>query len=381
MDPNQAVAQLAWGYARKRFVKQGWDSVHEFNIRGWSADEFAKFAMLLDTEKKTWDWLKSQGEDAYRIYWKNAFVYGIRDSSDLQYAVAQLLAHGRPFAALGALHLALNQMPDLPANLLLETLEATLKPIPDQQPQDVGFEIVDILQNLQARNPPVDQKRLAQLEWAFLEVLDGRPASAKTLHSLLANDPASFAGLFKLIFRSRTDADPPKTEPTEQERRRAMNAYRLLHSWTELPGLQQATRTVNGDALRAWVDTARDLCRQSGHLEICDTHIGEMLAHSPEEPDGTWPCVAVRDVIEATESPDLSEAFIIGALNRRGVVMRMPTAGGDLERNEEAKYALHAKASETDWPITASVLRKIAEIYESRGRDEDAAAEVRRVWR
>ncbi len=58
----------------------------------------------------------------------------------------------------------------------------------------------------------------------------------------------------------------------------------------------------------------------------------------------------------------------------------MPTEGGDKERTQAAKYASYAKASETDWPITASALRKIAEFYEGRGREEDASAELRSVW-
>jgi transcriptional regulator with XRE-family HTH domain len=380
MDPDPGIAGFAWGYARKRFVKEGWDWVDGLPFNQWTADQVAKFGTLLDGEKRTWDWLKRHGDAAHDLYWKTAFIYPIKDPSDLQFAVPQLLTHGRPFAALQAIHLALHRIPDLPSDLLFQTLEATLRPNADQRPQDVGFDIVDLLQNLQNREPPVDQKRLGQLEWAFIEVLDGRRASAKTLHSLLANEPESFAGLFTLIFRPRTETEAPKTEPTEQERRRAMNAYRLLHSWTELPGFQAATKAVDGYALRKWVDTARELCRQSGHLEICDTYIGQMLAHSPKESDGTWPCTAVRDVLDAIDSTGISEGFVIGTLNRRGVVMRMPTAGGGQERGEAEKYASYAKASETDWPITASVLRKIAEIYEGRGRDEDAAAEVRSIW-
>jgi hypothetical protein len=65
----------------------------------------------------------------------------------------------------------------------------------------------------------------------------------------------------------------------------------------------------------------------------------------------------------------------------RGVTMRMPTDGGILERDEAAKYAAFAKASEAEWPMTAAILRDIADHYERRARDEDAQAEVRRRGR
>jgi len=380
MDSNPAIAGFAWGYARKRFVKEGWDWVDSLPFDLWTPDQVAKFATLLNEEKRTWDWIKRYGNAAHDLYWKTAPIYRIADPADFQIAVPQLLAQRRPFTALHAIQLALFRTPDLPIDLLFDTLDGILRPSDDPRPQDVGYQIVELLKNLQNRTPPVDQKRLAQLEWTYLELLDGREASAKTLHTILAQEPESFAGLFKLIFRPRTETDAPKPEPTEQESRRAINAYRLLHSWTELPGFQAASKTVDADVLRKWVDTARELCRQSGHLDICDTYIGEMLAHSPKEPDESWPCTAVRDVIDAVDSEHMSEGFVIGTLNRRGVVMRMPTAGGDQERGEAAKYASYARAAELDWPITASILRKIAEIYESRGREEDAAAEVRSVW-
>ena len=249
MDPNSATARFAWGYARKRFVTEKWAWVEELPSSRWTADQVAKFGAFLDPGRKTWDWVKLHGDDAYSLYWKTALIYPIEDRSDLQYAVAQLLGHQRPFAALQAIHLVLHRMPDLPADLLFGTLEATLRPNADPRPQDVGFDIVEVLQNLQNRKPPVDRGRLAQLEWAFIEVLDGRRATAETLHTELANDPAFFAELFKSIFRSRTEIDAPKVEPSEQERRRAMSIYKLLHSWKQLPGFQSTTQTIDGEAL------------------------------------------------------------------------------------------------------------------------------------
>ena len=72
---------------------------------------------------------------------------------------------------------------------------------------------------------------------------------------------------------------------------------------------------------------------------------------------------------------------MIGALNRRGVTMRRPTAGGDLERAEASKYATFAKASELEWPVTASLLRHIADVYVDRAADEDNDAALRRLDR
>ncbi len=204
MDPDPGIAGFAWGYARKRFVKEGWSWVDRLTFDDWTPGQVAKFGAVLDDDERTWDWLKRKGDAAHDLYWKTAPIYRIADPADFQIAVPQLLSHGRPFTALQVIHLGLVRTPDLPSNLVFDTLDAIRRPNADQRPQDVGYEIVELLKNLQNREPPVDRGRLAEFEWQFLDVLDGNQASAKTLHSFLSQEPESFAGLFKLIFRPRT---------------------------------------------------------------------------------------------------------------------------------------------------------------------------------
>lgn len=381
VDPNPAIAGFARGYAGRCFEAQSWNWVEELRTDQWTAEQVARLATILPAARKSWDLLERHSDEAARIYWESAHAFWIKEPLELQYAISRLLAQHRPFAAVRALDMAQRGAEDLPDNLLLDTLEATLKPEVDKPSKDIGFSIIELLQNLQRREPPVDEKRLAQLEWAYIGLLDGDQASASTLHKALATDPGFFAELLRVIFRPRSEADGPHEEPTEQERNRAMNAYRLLHSWDKVPGFQEATQAVDGGALTTWIDKARQLCKESGHLEICDTQIGEILAHAPKESDDSWPCIAVRDVIEAIDSQDVAEGFVIGTLNQRGVTVRMPTDGGNLERAEALKYATYAKSTETEWPVTASILRRLADIYDSRARDEDVDAEIRRRGR
>ena len=173
----------------------------------WTPGQVAKFGAVLDDDERTWDWLKRKGDAAHDLYWKTAPIYRIADPADFQIAVPQLLSHGRPFTALQVIHLGLVRTPDLPSNLVFDTLDAIRRPNADQRPQDVGYEIVELLKNLQNQEPPVDRGRLAEFEWQFLDVLDGNQASAKTLHSFLSQEPESFAGLFKLIFRPKPETD------------------------------------------------------------------------------------------------------------------------------------------------------------------------------
>ena len=63
-----------------------------------------------------------------------------------------------------------------------------------------------------------------------------------------------------------------------------------------------------------------------------------MLSASPHDPDGTWPCAAIREVIEDLKSPELERGFRVGVRNGRGEVMKAPSAGGAAERTLAERY-------------------------------------------
>jgi len=118
------------------------------------------------------------------------------------------------------------------------------------------------------------------------------------------------------------------------------------------------------------------LCRDSGHLEVADSKIGEMLASwpKPEVEGEIWPCEEICDAIEEVASDDLDHGFQIGTLNSRGVVGRSPLIGGEPERQEAAKYRRWAEFCDVDWPRTAASLRRVADSYDLDAQREDARA-------
>ncbi len=99
-----------------------------------------------------------------------------------------------------------------------------------------------------------------------------------------------------------------------------------------------------------------------------------MLSASQMGSDGNWPAEPVREVIDLFRSKRMIEGFRIGKSNRRGVTTRMPRAGGELERQEAAKYRAWAKAIAYDYPHTAKALDTLAEEYDRDAlrQDEDA---------
>jgi hypothetical protein len=155
---------------------------------------------------------------------------------------------------------------------------------------------------------------------------------------------------------------------------RGMNAFRLLSRWRTVPG-QMDDGTVDDAALRAWVAGAETELTQVDRLDIGRQYIGQVLAWAPADPDGTWPSLLVRELIEQMQSEHVESGFILATLNKRGVTSRGLEDGGKQEASLVANYKSGAAKFANKWPTTASMLRKLAERYEADARREEGSAE------
>jgi transcriptional regulator with XRE-family HTH domain len=381
VSDDEALATFADGYARGRFAEAGWEWVGRLQLAGWSAEQAGRLTLVLSFERRTWELVDQLGPEVSCHYWSRAGGIPLDSTKEeVEYAVAMLLKHHRPFQAINVLEMALQQKCEIEPSLLMETLDAGLKTGKEEQrPEDIsdlaGYEIQEFFERLQS-DPRVDIQRLASLEWGYLDLLDGYGASPKTLHAWLQRDPHFFAELLRLIFRSDIEPADAGEPPTGQQKARAQNAYKLLRSWKAVPGTRE-DGMVDEQELCVWVTTARDVCKETGHLAVCDVKIGEVFAHAPEERDGSWPCIPVRDVIEEIDGAELVHGFEIGIFNKRGSYSKSPTEGGKQERELAAQYTSYADACAIEWPRTAAALRRVARRYEDDARREDERLQAR----
>ena len=192
----------------------------------------------------------------------------------MRQAVEMLLKHKRPAAAVFALMMALPHISALEPDLLMDALESGART--PAQMHNVVYGIPPLIQELQRRreqgDPGVDLLRLARLESSYLGLLDGHPASPTTLHKLLRDEPTFFVEVLGMIFRPRNEAAEAVKEYSEEEKRRAENAYRVLLSWQEVPGSRDG-RTVDEKVLRDWIEglclgPSRRACWRSATREL-----------------------------------------------------------------------------------------------------------------
>lgn len=211
---------------------------------------------------------------------------------------------------------------------------------------------------------------LARYEFALSPMLhDNQPSRA--LYRLLGREPQEFVQMIQALYRAEGE---PKRTPSAQEQAFAHLAFNVLRDWKSVPG-QREDGTIDGDALFAWVRSARPALSDSGRGSVGDEQIGEVLAASPVGTDGIWPAEEVRDVIDTLGSSRIDTGLNIGRSNHRGMTSRGAFEGGTQERALEEQYRREADAIATKWPRTARVLRSIAESYRSEARLHDLEAE------
>ena len=221
------------------------------------------------------------------------------------------------------------------------------------------YDIVEVIKALQD-DPSTNPDDLFHVEWAYLPLLDQQyGASPKFLEQRLAADPGFFCEVIRTVFPSKK-AERPTEELTEQQKYLATHAYLLLIQWRIPPGSQQ-DGTFSGDALTAWLNEVKEVCTESGHLEIALSRIGHVLIHTPSDPDGLWIHHSVAAVLNTREANDIRDGFQAELFNSRG---GYHFTEGQEERELAAKYRTQADEVELrGYYRLAKSLRDLADSY------------------
>src|SRR5262249_9763495 len=154
--------------------------------------------------------------------------------------------------------------------------------------------------------------------------------SPKILHQWLEDRPEFLVELLKMFFR-RSDEKEERPEPSENDRVRGMQVYRLLNSWQRAPG-SRLDGSVDENDLCRWIESVQTLEEKEALREEADSWVGNVLAYAPNDPDGTWPCIPVRDAIEEFGTGAMADGFEVAIRNKRGAFWKAPDEGGSQER-------------------------------------------------
>jgi hypothetical protein len=382
---------IIWG----RFRRDGWVWVERFfaiePVRSWSSHQKAIFACALPFETATWDWVEAWGEVAAEEYWRVKVAWVSDAHRDAPRAIQTLLDRKRPFAALHVTRLCMHGEKDRRA-ITGELQLAVLRGITAvasgnvqtteglKLDQAIGHELSELLSAVESAGVSTEQE-LAQIEWVWLSALENTERGPAILQRLLASDPRLFAQVVGFMFRPTKTLPEGESlsEPDELARNRATQAFKLLHEWRGIPGRGESG-IIDRTTLHAWIVTARITFQDSGYADIGDQKIGEILARVPPGDDGKWPHESIRELLEEFRSESMEEGIILGIRNGRGVTVRSPHDGGELEIALARRYAESAD-SLVRFPRIANVLRQLAECYRNDARREDVRRDLNEFHR
>lgn len=378
---------LITGYALGRIEAAHPDwiigQIKRMKVKGnYSPEACALLYLGLPEGTETWSAVRAHGEDVERAYWTRARGYSRADQVEAApIAIEKLLDVKRPAAAL---YIAGQSNVSVPSSLLKRLLEAILSLDPEQQKlhADVmtAYHLGHVFRQLYERNElPIEE--IASLEWPFGALFDDLSrytSSPLAIHRVLQRDPSWFAQLIGFMYKRDDHAPDPSREAMDDEhtQRTGRNAHEVLESWRLMPGLQK-DGSVDEQELIEWVEAARRQCAASSHVTGGDLQIAFMLAHAPADDDGTWPHIAIRNLIERLNNEIIDTHIPIGVYNSRGVVSRALNDGGGQERGLSEGYKKMSDAVRAKWLRTAVMLRSLAKTYERDAQYEDISSDLR----
>jgi hypothetical protein len=357
---NHKLSSFIRGYVWSRYYENGWFWVDELDKSGWDSGQIGQFLSYLPFTSETWDraekWLGSlQG-----IYWLKTNVNPHQVYESLDTAIEKLIEHGRPHAAINCLWRMRYDKKTINVDLCVKALLTALSSSETSTSMDT-YHVIELIKMLQ-ESIQVAPDNLFRVEWAYLPLLDGhRGATPKVLENRMASDPEFFCELIRLIYRSKK-TNVTTNDPSEKTNAIATNAYRLLRQWHILPGTQR-DGSFNDNHFSTWVHSVREICRESGHLEVAFIHIGQVLIHCPPDASGLWINHTVADTLNARDAEDMRVGFRTGIYNSRGAHVLDPTGKPEQELAEQ--YRQKADQVENEgYQRFAVTLRSLSESYE-----------------
>nr|VFJ77953.1 MAG: hypothetical protein BECKFW1821C_GA0114237_11541 [Candidatus Kentron sp. FW] len=340
----------------------------------WGADRFARLLVLARVEPETWQLAENCGSEVHAAYWQTVQPNIFLHQKEPEFVLERLLEFKRPRTALWFCTSSRSSRKQVPPRQFFSVLQQILQGEEADAPQINSHYLAEMLAWLE-KSGQIEKTELILLEFGLFPALGyGGETRAAALYEGIMSDPSLFTELICLYYKLESGEQEELPEGT---RMAAERAGKILHTCKRLPGTQP-DGTIDSEALTRFVDAARESCRKTDRLEVCDSTLGQILAHAPEDQDGAWPCAPVRDLLEHPELEEMRDGFEIGTHNKRGVTSRAYGEGGGQERDLAAYYREQAGRLHNSHPNAAVMLEKIAKGYDHDGKREDIRANLRK---
>jgi predicted ATPase len=367
---GESLGGVLFGFVSTRVQEQGIDwglSWVRRALHDGRTEDATRIAWALPTGAQTWDAVDAEGAEFRAAYWKGVSILGSFDASERERLVANLLSADRVEEAADAAAWGRDELSVGTVERVLERIAAYLAALTRPLERDsMAIRIEQLLGRLgQAEGG--DEDRLSALEMTLLPWVSHLPPSSR-LFASLERDPKRFV---ELVSNAVRRGDEPGAEQVEAENNTKSDAAsKALFQWQGYPG-RDLPPEQRERALRDWSEAALQMLRAVGKEGAGVHTVANVLARVPEAPDGMWPCLAARELLERNTYPKLGKALSRAKWNLRGMTARNTGEGGGQERAIAAKFRADAEQQRAKYPRTSALLDDLARDYESDADRQD----------
>lgn len=311
-----------------------------------------------------------RNQDDDNTYWQTAEMR-VLPPDHMRYAIGRLVACGRAWDAIDSVSLSIRSAKqegvktDLTADVLIGLLHVACTQ-ESVKISSLSYEVGQVLDHIVELK--ADQVDVARLEILFYRLI-GDYREPIVLHNTLATESHLFVRLMEVAHRGETMLGMDRSASF----RIAMS---VLDGWRGCPGMT-ADGEIDTVVMQQWVDAARQGLAAAELSDIGDYEIGGLLANSPEDENGTWPLPAVCELIDEVGSENLDEGFIAGMCRGLMSSVRGVYDGGQQEHESAQRYHALSKQIRLTSRHTARLLKKAADRYKDRAKEEDEQALAR----
>ena len=356
--------QFIEGYVYERYSnnKVGW--LEELGISSWTNSQKCNFLLFLPFENETWKKVDELLGEAAGDYWSKVIVNPSPSQSNRLSAIKNLLKHKRPYSALECIWIY--HYSSKKQIFKGQAIEALLNGLSsDQNMEDINrlehSKLVDIIKAIQD-DPEGSEEELRKIEWGYLPLLKRHVgAEPKFLGRRLSQEPQFFVEIIKLVYRSKNEKEQNK-EISEERKRLADYAWKLLHNWQRPPGTQDDGSFSDKD-LMSWYEEVDAETTRSGHHDAAMKRLGHVLFYSEKDQNGLWIRQSVAELLDEKGNDDMRDGFSSEVFNPRRAHMIDPSG----EREKKLVELWRERAEEVDkrgFSYFATSLRGLAKSYD-----------------
>ena len=332
----------------------------------------AQRAAVLRCVPAEWDYWEvvARNQDDDNAYWQTAEMR-VLPPDHMRYAIERLVACGRAWDAIDSVSLSIRSAKqegvttDLTADVLIGLLHIACTQ-ESVKISSLSYEVSQVLDHIVELK--ADQVDVARLEILFYRLIDDYREPI-VLHHTLATEPHLFVRLMEVAHCDITMLGMDRSASCRM-------AMSVLDGWRGCPGMTPDGQ-LDAAVMQQWVEAARQGLAAAEISDIGDYEIGRLLANSPEDENGTWPLPAVCTLIDEVGSDNLDEGFIAGMCRGLMSSVRGVYDGGQQEHESAQRYHVLSKQIRLTSRHTARLLKKAADRYKDRAKEEDEQALAR----